>query len=952
MKKVSKIMLICIFSLMCALCIGAAVGVSAETGDGNQKTVSVEYANLKFENEVYMLFAVGSSGIEDTANIELLVWQTLPSAFTADDNPDFTLSVYNEQEINGISYPVFMFDKYSAKQMADDVYVCAYYSDGASTIYSEPVKYSVIQYVYNMRNVGNADQMFIEMLDSMLSYGANAQRYFNYNLERPADAGYIEISVNGGTLEDGFDYGLYCEGQEFTVTAPAQKDGHAFVCWVNSNGERIGEGQSQFTTQAVWEMNPISAVYDVPVKLTDIYVDSMCNLNEYPYVSVSYNDGTYNTIDFSELDIISGSFDNTVAATYNFTVSYEGFEKEVTVQVKDPSQKGIKEIFVEGECYLNSYPYVYVVYDTGEKVEIDFSELKIVIGEFNNEVAATYNFTVSYEGFEKEVTVQVKDPSQKAIKDIFVEGQCYLGSNPVVSVFYDTGESVDIDFSELTIVSGEFNNQQAGEYAFTVEYEGYRQDVWVLVIEPEDTNTSGISIEGSLLYLVNKETKSGEFDLTERYIQVNNNYTSDYIMLTEGMIKYDPNMLDGAVKGLEEGEQYCEFYVSIEYEGSKIEGVPVFAIYETSLSDGSLSFSMDRVVYFENDSTENIKINKDGSVSLEGYYLKYRINKFDYMFTRPVRELYDENGALIDDYNSYETGVYKCTIKSEFNPEEYFTVSLLVYTDENLQYEISYSDGIFRVEAGTSADKVREMLTGKSGYFSEEINFGDQSSWGTSDFIILTEDMFVNLKDEDFATVGNKALTLVYEGKNCRFDIQVLPSGEGSGYTYYAGAVQYSAKVYEGYILVEGMLVDDMLVEVDKILYSYENTEIPNVIKINTGENNPELYYLMTTDENGPALMSWIPSEEGVPTKADGEKCFNMEFNGEQFLVRLVAADADNADNVSYYLEMYIYNIDDGSKYHYCTIDVVVEKSEGKIVKVSGAGLNYEVVGSDLVAVG
>ena len=414
-------------------------------------------------------------------------------------------------------------------------------------------------------------------------------------------------------------------------------------------------------------------------------------------------------------------------------------------------------------------------------------------------------------------------------------------------------------------------------------------------------------------------------------------------MLTEGMIKYDPNMLNDAVTGLESGKQYCEFYASIVYEGSKIEGVPVFAVYDTSLSDGSLSFSMDGV-YFENDYMENIKINKDGSVSLEDYYLKYRINEFDYMFTRPVSKLYDENGALIDDYNSYETGVYEgIIIKNEFNPEEYFAVSLLVYTDENLQYEISCSDGIFRVEAGTSADEVRKMLTGKSGYFSEGINFGDQSSWGTSDFIILTEDMFVNLKDEDFATVGNKTLTLVYEGKDCSFDILVLPSGEGDKYTYYDVAKPYPAIVYKGgYILVN-----------DMILYSYKNTGIDNVIKINTGENNPELYYLMTTEEKGDALKSWIPSGEGVPTKADGAKCFNMELDGEQFLgaqflVRVVAV---GVDNVSYYLEMYIYNINDRNYYHYCTIDVVVEKSEGKIVKVSGAGLNYTVEGSNLVQV-
>ncbi len=945
MKKVSKIMLICIFSLMCALCIGAAVGVSAETGDGNQKTVSVEYANLKFENEVYMLFAVGSSGIEDTENIQLLVWQKLPEAFTAGNTPDYMLSVYNIQEINGISYPVFMFDKYSAKQMTDDVYVCAYYSDNGSDIYSEPVKYSVIQYVYNMQNVGNADQTFIDMLGSMLYYGASAQRYFNYNLERPADANYIEISVNGGTLEDGFDYGLYCEGQEFTVTAPAQKDGHAFVCWVNSDGERIGEGQSEFTTQAVWEMNTISAVYDGLVEPTDIYVDSMCNLNEYPYVSVMYNNGSDKPIDFSELDIISGSFDNTVAATYNFTVSYkgfEGFEKEVTVQVIDPSQRAIKEIFVEGQCYLNSYPYVYVAYDTGESVDIDFSELKIVIGEFNNEVAATYYFTVSYEGFEQEVSVQVIDPSQRGIKEIFVEGQCYQGSNPVVSVFYDTGESVDIDFSELTIY-GEFDNTVAGEYKFTVEYEGYMQDVCVLVIDPENMNISGISIDESLLYLVNKETGSGAFDLTERYIQVSYYNTSDYIMLTEDMIDYDPNKLNDAVTALESGEQYREFYASIEYKRSDtevyvIEDVRVFAIYDTSLSDGSLSVSMDGV-YFENDKTENIKINKDGSVSLEGYYLKYRINEFEGMFTRPVSELYDASGkSPIDDYNSYETGVYECTIKSEFNPEEYFTVSLLVYTDDNLQYEIRCSDGIFRVEAGTSADAVREMLTGKSGDFSEEINFGDQSYWGASDLIILTEDMLSNLMDEDFATVGNKTLTLVYEGKNCSFDIQVLPSEEGVDCRYYEypNLDGVKAKFYEsGYIIFN-----------DSIIYSFVN--LPelgeNVIKV-TPQYGPELYYVKDYIGEDLFISPWIPSGQDIPTvdSADGKTCFIFNGpSGEEFIFRL--ADDNNTEDNQYYFELYVSWKDNYVRY--MTFDATVAKDEaGNIISVSGGGFDWTIDG-------
>ena len=146
MRKLSKILTVMVLSLLCAFSFGAAAVFAAPA---EEKTLDVKYATLKFEDNVYILYAVESENIADTTAIKLLVWESVPAEYTLENAPDYTLNYYNVQNIEGTDYPVFCFNQLSAKQMTDEVYVCAYYDDGGAPVYSAPLKYSILQYAVN-----------------------------------------------------------------------------------------------------------------------------------------------------------------------------------------------------------------------------------------------------------------------------------------------------------------------------------------------------------------------------------------------------------------------------------------------------------------------------------------------------------------------------------------------------------------------------------------------------------------------------------------------------------------------------------------------------------------------------------------------------------------------------------------------------------------------------------
>ncbi len=98
-------------------------------------------------------------------------------------------------------------------------------------------KYSILEYARNKLGNAATDKNLKGMLTAMLDYGTTAQTYFEYNATRPANGNWVSVTASGGTLPDGFSYGLYYPGDTVTLTAPATDSaGRTFGAWQAADG--------------------------------------------------------------------------------------------------------------------------------------------------------------------------------------------------------------------------------------------------------------------------------------------------------------------------------------------------------------------------------------------------------------------------------------------------------------------------------------------------------------------------------------------------------------------------------------------------------------------------------------------------------------------------------------------------------------------------------------------
>ena len=196
--------------------------------------------NVSYDDSLYMLFAVYSSNPD--AEVELLTWTEGTGVYNY-GTQEKTLTSDATMNVGGKLCNVFFYPV-AAKQMADTVYVRAYsLVDGVET-YSDPGKFSVLEYAYSkLGYVGNkaTDTKLLGLLESMLTYGNKAQDYFTYNMENQATAeqSFYKVTIEGGYLPDGFNYGLFKAGQTITVSASKS----SAVNWTEG-GNAIGNGDA------------------------------------------------------------------------------------------------------------------------------------------------------------------------------------------------------------------------------------------------------------------------------------------------------------------------------------------------------------------------------------------------------------------------------------------------------------------------------------------------------------------------------------------------------------------------------------------------------------------------------------------------------------------------------------------------------------------------------------
>ena len=233
-----KMKKICIAILVMIMGMIASSAVSVGATESTPK-LSIDFCNLSFRDSVCIKYAVASN----VNDVKVLIWDEPQVDYKAGTH-DYELTSVGSETIGGKSYMIFDFTNLVAKQMTDVVYARAYTEVDEVAYYSDINKYSILQYAYNkLGKTGTAsdDENLKNMLNDMLTYGASAQKYFDYKVERLATDAFYQVKLAAGLLDDGCNHGLYLSGDQITLTAPeSDADGKVFSHWEDGQGNLVG----------------------------------------------------------------------------------------------------------------------------------------------------------------------------------------------------------------------------------------------------------------------------------------------------------------------------------------------------------------------------------------------------------------------------------------------------------------------------------------------------------------------------------------------------------------------------------------------------------------------------------------------------------------------------------------------------------------------------------------
>ena len=233
---------------------------NANADEPGSPTLTIQSNNLSYADSFYILYAVSNDGFDRNEHtIKLLFWNELQDDYLL-GTEKYAVTSNQTTTLNGKSCLVFYSNGIAAKEMTDNLYARACVEIDGDIYYSAPTKFSVLEYVYTMRARDNVTEKQSRMYNAILNFGAAAQELFDYNTNRLATSTYYAISVENGTLADGFTFGRFTDGENILLRAnPTNEQGNAFLRWKDKDGNTCSNDPT-FTTTITQE-NTYTAVY-------------------------------------------------------------------------------------------------------------------------------------------------------------------------------------------------------------------------------------------------------------------------------------------------------------------------------------------------------------------------------------------------------------------------------------------------------------------------------------------------------------------------------------------------------------------------------------------------------------------------------------------------------------------------------------------------------------------
>ncbi len=185
-------------------------------------TPIIKGANLSLEDNIHIQYALVMDGVteEMAKNVKLLCWTT-PQTEYVYGTQSVALDYTKEDTIGGVECYIYEYNKLAMKQMTDVVYARAYLSYNGQEYYSEALRYSILQYAYNKLGLAagskTTDARLETLLNDLLQLGESAQIFNGHNLESLPTDKFVYVTVENGTFDDGFNYGLYKPGTTLTI---------------------------------------------------------------------------------------------------------------------------------------------------------------------------------------------------------------------------------------------------------------------------------------------------------------------------------------------------------------------------------------------------------------------------------------------------------------------------------------------------------------------------------------------------------------------------------------------------------------------------------------------------------------------------------------------------------------------------------------------------------------